>query len=197
MKLRLILGDQLNSCHSWFKEKNDDVIYCMFEMRQETDYVKHHIKKVAAFFLAMRNFAEELQGEGHRVKYFAINDSDNEQDLCANLLKLIDEFNITCFEYQIPDEYRLDEQLKSIVSSLTIDGQSYDTEHFLTRRNEVAEFFGDSQYLMERFYRYMRKKHNVLMDDGKPLGGTWNYDKENRKKLGRGHEKVEHLIFER
>ena len=48
--LRLILGDQLNSQHSWFQEKDDDVIYFMAEMRQETDYVAHHIQKVTAFF---------------------------------------------------------------------------------------------------------------------------------------------------
>lgn len=197
MVLRLILGDQLNRHHSWYEEKSDNVIYCLFEMRQETDYVKHHIKKVAAFFLAMRNFAEELKSAGHRVIYYTINDSENEQNLQANLLKLIEEFNVTRFEYQLPDEYRLDEQLKSIASSLGVDTEVFDTEHFLTERGEVADFFGDSQYLMERFYRYMRKKHNVLMDDDRPLGGTWNYDKENRKKLARNHEKVQHLAFRR
>ena len=44
-KLRLILGDQLNANHSWFQEVNPDTIYCFFEMRQETDYVQHHIQK--------------------------------------------------------------------------------------------------------------------------------------------------------
>ena len=54
-KLRLILGDQLNERHSWFQENDENVLYCMFEMRQETDYVKHHIQKVTGFFVAMRN----------------------------------------------------------------------------------------------------------------------------------------------
>lgn len=49
--LRLILGDQLNERHSWFSEVNKDVIYVMIEMRQETDYVIHHIQKVTAFSL--------------------------------------------------------------------------------------------------------------------------------------------------
>ena len=50
MEVRLILGDQLNSEHSWFEQVNSDVIYVMFEMCQETNYVKHHIQKVVAFF---------------------------------------------------------------------------------------------------------------------------------------------------
>ena len=78
--LRLILGDQLNSNHSWFQTKDDTVLYLMAEVRQETDYVKHHIQKVTAFFLAMRNFAEKLQQNGHQVRYYKISDSDNLND---------------------------------------------------------------------------------------------------------------------
>ena len=39
-------------------------------------------------------------------------------------------------------------------------------------------------YLMETFYRYMRKKHKVLIvDEDKPLHGKWNFDEDNRQKL--------------
>ena len=47
--LRLILGDQLNHNHSWFQNPQKGVHYLMMEMRQETDYVTHHIQKVCAF----------------------------------------------------------------------------------------------------------------------------------------------------
>lgn len=73
-KLRLLLGDQLNINHSWFEKVDDDVTYCLFEMRQETDYVTHHVQKIIAFFLAMRNFAEELKSDGHEVVYFKLDD---------------------------------------------------------------------------------------------------------------------------
>jgi len=48
--LRLLLGDQLNLQHSWFDEVNPNVMYVMAEMRQETDYVKHHIRKSGGVF---------------------------------------------------------------------------------------------------------------------------------------------------
>ena len=67
--LRLILGDQLNIKHSWFEEQSDEVLYVMMEMRQETDYVMHHIQKVIAFFIAMRNFSDVLRDQGHKVRY--------------------------------------------------------------------------------------------------------------------------------
>ncbi len=56
MELRLILGDQLNAGHSWFRTPDPAVCYLMAELRQETDYCRHHRQKVLAFFAAMRAF---------------------------------------------------------------------------------------------------------------------------------------------
>jgi deoxyribodipyrimidine photolyase-related protein len=51
--LRLILGDQLNSNHSWYQTKDNSVTYVLMEIRSETDYATHHIQKIAGFFSAM------------------------------------------------------------------------------------------------------------------------------------------------
>ena len=66
MKLRLILGDQLNLDHSWYKVKDQNTIYVIYELRQETDYILHHIQKIVAFFSAMRAFAKALKSLGHQ-----------------------------------------------------------------------------------------------------------------------------------
>ena len=182
-KLRLILGDQLNANHSWFQEENPDTIYCFFEMRQETDYVQHHIQKVVGFFSAMRSFSSELAAKNHTVIYYKINDQRNKQDLVKNLLQIIQEEKIVRFEYQFPDEYRLDKQLTEFCKTISIKNTVFDTEHFYTDRSELKNFYeGKKLYVMENFYRYMRKKHHVLMEGTKPEGGEWNYDKSNRKK---------------
>ncbi len=141
--LRLLLGDQLNQKHSWFDDVNDDVTYLMAEMRQETDYVKHHIQKVVAFFLSMRNFSEELSEKGHRFIYLKINDKDNPQELEKIIKKYLDETKAEKFEYQLPDEYRLDEQLKSICKNLSIGSEAFDSEHFYTTRYELKNFFSE------------------------------------------------------
>ncbi|CAI8345404.1 MAG: (6-4) photolyase [Polaribacter sejongensis] len=182
-KLRLILGDQLNTQHSWFSKTDKEVIYCLFEMRQETDYVTHHIQKVVGFFAAMRNFSEELEAANHTVIYFNINDTKNTQNLIENISLLIAENNIEKFEYLAPDEYRLEKQLKDFSTSLQIESAVFSTEHFYTEREDLATFFkGKKQFLMEHFYRNMRKKHQILMVDKQPEGGKWNYDASNRKK---------------
>ncbi len=182
--LRLILGDQLNSQHSWFTNTDPDVSYLMMEMRQETDYVNHHIQKVVGFFLAMRHFAKELKQQGHRVIYFLLDDPDNQQSLAAQLPLLIENEGLTRFEYQIPDEFRLDQLLQSTCASLGIPCQAVDTEHFLTSREFLNDFFkGKKTFLMETFYREMRKKYQVLMDGKEPITGQWNYDQDNRQSL--------------
>jgi deoxyribodipyrimidine photolyase-related protein len=182
--LRLILGDQLNSQHSWFAHTDPSVSYLMMEMRQETDYVNHHIQKVVGFFLAMRNFAEDLRKQGHRVIYLRLDDPDNQQSLAAQLPLLIKKEGISRFDYQLPDEYRLDQLLRSTCDNLNIPCQAVDTEHFLTSREFLKDFFnGKKTYLMETFYREMRKKYRVLMDGKEPISGQWNYDQDNRQAL--------------
>src|SRR6476661_3488756 len=153
--LRLILGDQLNISHSWFNSISADVIYVLMEVMQEQTYVKHHIQKVVGFFANMRHFAAQLQTLGHCVVYISLDDPDNKQSFKENIHQLKQKLDIDTFEYQLPDEYRLDEDLKDVVASLAIQTQVYDTEHFLTKRNDIKEFFeGKKQYLMETFYRH-------------------------------------------
>lgn len=182
-KLRLILGDQLNIEHSWFQECDKDTIYLLAEMRQETDYVKHHIQKVVAFFMSMRNFYTAVKANGHQAVYFQITDAENPQDLEKLIAVCIEKYNTEKFEYQLPDEYRLDQQLKTICSNLKIESEAFDSEHFYTTRHELSDFFeGKKLLLMENFYRSMRKKHHVLMDGAIPEGNQWNFDADNRKK---------------
>ena len=75
--LRLILGDQLDPQHDWFAHCDPGVVYVLMEVRQETDYVRHHAQKLIAVFAAMRDFARRLRAAGHRVDYLAIDDPDN------------------------------------------------------------------------------------------------------------------------
>jgi len=195
--LRLILGDQLNSAHSWFKRPDDRVNYVIMEIRQETDYVKHHIQKVAAFFAAMRAFSDHLRRQGHRATYLRLDDPGNRQTIRDNVLQIIRSQGITRFEYLLPDEYRLDVQLHELSASLPVPCAADDTEHFLTHRRELKDMFaGKRRFLMESFYRRMRKRFDVLMEGEQPAGGDWNFDTANRRPYD-GHVPIPPpLVFE-
>ena len=179
--LRLILGDQLNYNHNWFKQKNNKVTYFIIELKQESEYVTHHIQKIIGFFASMFNFVEFLKKNGHDVIYIQINDAENKATLAENLHYQVQKNQFQKFEYLLPDEYRLDQQLKQISESLNIPFEAFDTEHFFTSRNELNDFFkGKKTYLLENFYRHLRKKHQVLMQGNDPIGNQWNFDSSNR-----------------
>jgi len=182
--LRLILGDQLNSEHSWFRQVDPNVTYLMMECRSETDYTTHHIQKVMAFFGAMRAFADQLQQQGHHLLYYRLDDPANAQDFETKIRSLIEAEGFQRFEYLLPDEYRLDERLARLGEDVSVPVKAYDTEHFLTDRYDVQSFFkGKKTYLMESFYRSMRKKWDVLMTaDNQPVGERWNFDIDNRNR---------------
>lgn len=182
--LRLILGDQLNASHSWFREKNSHCIYLIAELKQETGYVRHHVQKVCAFFLAMQAFAAALEKVGHRVIYLTLDDTADCTSLPQLLDRVIAEQAIGSFEFQRPDEYRLLEQLRHYAADLDLPSREVDTEHFLLPFDELAkEFKADTAHRMEAFYRRMRKRHDILLENGEPVGGQWNFDKENRESL--------------
>jgi deoxyribodipyrimidine photolyase-related protein len=180
--IRFVLGDQLNLQHPWFTKPEPSALVVLMEMRQETDYVVHHIQKVVAFFGAMRAFAEELSNSGHRVEYLRINDPRNRQNLVENLKWLAAEHGATRLELQEPDEYRLDVLYKSLEKTLGIAVSITGTHHFITSRYSLSERFPKAkQFRQEVLYRQLRVETGVLMDGKEPVGGNWNYDADNRK----------------
>lgn len=181
--LRLILGDQLNSEHSWFEQVDERVLYLIAELRQENTYVKHHIQKSCAFFAAMEHFARQKQSEGHQVLHLTLDDTAQFSDLAALIQHYVRAVGATKFEYQRPDEYRLLEQLANLKLNEAVMN-CVDTEHFLLPFAEIEQQFPPGKHiLMEHFYRRMRKRFEILMQEGKPEGGQWNYDASNRNKL--------------
>lgn len=188
--LRLILGDQLNIQHPWFAELRPDVTYLMMEVRSETDYVRHHIQKVCAFFLAMRKFAQLLRDKGHEVLYYTLDDPQNKATFTEKISQLIADQGFEHFAYQLPDEYRLDQLLSKFAEDLNIATEVVDTHHFFTGRGDLAQFFkGKKTFILESFYRDLRKKYGYLMEGEEPATGRWNYDEENRKKF-KGKEAI-------
>lgn len=197
--LRLVMGDQLNASHTWYREKDENVLYVIAELHQETNYVKHHIQKVAAFFLSMQAFANALQSAGHQVLHLTLKETTHYAGLPDLIIQLCARYRIEHFEYQRPDEYRLKTQLES----LTFQAQSttyacVDTEHFILPFEEISNYFKEGKATrLEGFYRKMRQRHNIMMEDDQPLGGQWNFDADNRNKLKKSDlgEIPEPLIF--
>lgn len=178
--LRLILGDQLDLRHPWF-EGDADAVYVLVESRAMNAAFPQQVRRLLGFLAAMRRFAADLGATGRRVRYFKLNDADNPGDFEGALDVARRETGAGVFEWQEPDDWALDARLDAYAATYA-DSRRHSRHHFLDTKDGVAKFFGPRRRLMESYYRDIRKRHGLLMTpDGKPVGGAWNYDAENRR----------------
>lgn len=181
--LRFILGDQLSHQISSLSncDKSQDIIF-MCEVHEEATYVKHHKKKIAFLFSAMRHFAQSLRNDGYQVDYVTLDDAENIHSFTQELKRAVARHDINNVVITSPSEYRVLEAVKAWKTELSIDTEICEDDRFLCSEGWFKAWAKDRKQLrMEYFYREMRKKHNILISNDKPEGGEWNYDAENRK----------------
>lgn len=123
------------------------------------------------FFLisSARHFAEELRQVGFAVEYIK---APTTIDGLRKARSIHGEIPIICAE---PSSHRQFQALSDFGVSFI------ESDFFLTPRADFRAW-AESQksYLMENFYRKQRVRLNLLMDGNDPVGGAWNFDKENR-----------------
>lgn len=181
--LILVLGDQLSPALSSLKagDRQSDVVL-LAEVATEARYVKHHKKKIAFLFSAMRHFAEELREDGWKVEYVRLDDPQNTGSLGGVVVRFSDRWNPARVLVTEAGEWRLHEEMRRWSDALGRPVDILPDDRFLSSRAEFAAWAdGRKQLRMEYFYREMRRKTGLLMEGDKPLGGKWNYDAENRK----------------
>lgn len=181
--LRLILADQLTHDISSLRgmdPKNDIILMC--EVANEATYVKHHKKKIAFLFSAMRHFAQELRNLGYNVRYIKLDENDNSGSFSGEVNLAIDTHSIDKIVATFPGEYRVLQEMNSWQEKFGLPVELREDDRFLCSPDEFEKWTRNRKQLrMEYFYREMRQKYSILMNGSEPEGGKWNYDSENRK----------------
>jgi len=183
--LTIIIGDQLSFDLASLKaiERGKDHVL-MAELPDEAQYVPHHLKKIVLIFSAMRHFARNLRDSGHCVHYHCF-------DPAGAIRSFSDAVSAHCKRHEIdeilltrPGEWRVFDEFNTLEKSLGIPVRMLEDDRFVSTPEDFAEWAGNRKRLrMEFFYRLMRKRTGLLMDDhGEPEGGQWNFDADNRKK---------------
>jgi deoxyribodipyrimidine photolyase-related protein len=181
--LVIVLGDQLDSTSAAFDgfDKKRDAVLQM-EVRHEASYVPQHKLRLAYFFASMRHFNEELRASGFRTFYVRIDDPANSGSLEGEIRRFQAALSPEACIVLEPGDWRVADTL----AKLERPPEQRADRHFLCSRDEFDAFSASHpKPLMETFYRFMRKKLKVLLDErGHPVGGAWNFDAENRKSFG-------------
>ena len=183
--LRLVLGDQLSPQLSSLRDAAEDDLILIAEVTEEATYVRHHKKKIAFLFAAMRHFAEELRRAGHRVRYVKLDDPANAGSLRGEVARALEEEpGLARVIVTKPGEWRLLQDMERWRDLFSVPVELREDTRFIMPLAAFADWAkGRKQLRMEYFYREVRRQTGLLMDGDQPAGGQWNYDTENRKRL--------------
>jgi deoxyribodipyrimidine photolyase-related protein len=130
----------------------------------------------------MKFYEEYLNANNYEVRFIETHDERNDvRILIASLAK---QGVLKIHMAEVADTWllkRVSESCRTHKVELVI----YPTPSFLTTRDEVAAYFNKHKtYFQTDFYKYRRKQQKLLLEkDGKPFGGKWTYDAENRLKF--------------
>lgn len=178
--LHFVLGDQLSDrvkAFAGFDAERDVIVMAEVDGEQ---IGPSHKTRTAVFLSAMRHFALEQQSKGRRVRYVKASDARNEHSLGGELAQAIAILKPERVILTQPGDWRVLRDCEQAAGATPLD--IVEDDHFITSLDDFSDWAeGKKSLVMETFYRQQRKRLNILMDKGKPVGGEWNYDKDNRK----------------
>ena len=188
--LVLVLGDQLDRRSAAFDgfDRACDRVW-MAEVAEESTHVWTHQARIAVFLAAMRHFRVGLEAERIEVDYTELTPrpaAAEPESLAAALAKSLarDRKAQRLPEKLLvvePGEWRVQAALVAAAREAGIPLEIRPDRHFYCSRDDFAAHAkGRKQLRLEYFYRPLRERHSILMDDGEPAGGRWNFDAENR-----------------
>ena len=159
----LVLGDQLSHANPAL-EGADRVL--MIESRAALARLRHHRQRRQLVLSAMRHFAAELRARGIDVV------ERRGEDTFGPALRAYPD--VVCAE---PNGAAIRRRLSRHGVRFVPSGQ------FLTAPADFAAWArGRRRIVMEDFYRAQRRRFGLLLEpDGKPSGGRWNFDRDNRR----------------
>ena len=176
--------DQLNAKYGALKKANpkEDLIVMVESARMVSSEFG---SKVRLYFLlsSAAHFVKSLEADSFTVIY---QKAATTVDGLKEVLKKYPNLPITA---ATPSSFRLKQSLTDFGVRLL------ENDFFLTPRALFDQWAGGQKsYLMESFYRSQRLRLSILVEDGKPVGGTWNFDKDNRSPLPKGYKFPPYLV---
>ncbi len=149
-------------------------------------YVRHHKQKIVFFLAAMRHYAEGLRSAGFRVDYHHLDGGETQNDSYEDKLdRFVKRHRLRrLMMFEVEDKF-FEARLVAFANRNKLDLQFLPSPMFLTPR-DLAQLYMSQQRKprLAHFYRWQRQNLHILVNDaGKPQGGKWSFDADNRKPL--------------
>ncbi|HEU4606913.1 MAG TPA: cryptochrome/photolyase family protein [Chitinophagaceae bacterium] len=145
---------------------------------------RFHCQKLMMQRAAMRFYADWLKGHSYQVHY--VESGSDESDI-RKLLPSIARKGVRELHFSDPCDDWLMKRISKGCMQHGITFKCYPSPGFLNSAEALSPYLdGRTKYFQTEFYIWQRKQRKLLLSNGKPLGGQWSYDAENRKKLPKG-----------
>lgn len=182
----VILGSQLVPKHPAIR-RHPDAKILMIEADDVCRKYRYHKHKLMLTLASMREYADSFTNS--RVRYVKYKPDTVYKDI---LQKELVKLSATKIIWMHTSDRGPNRMLQKMAKDLSCETLVYKNKMFLTSTKEFGNWL-ESQTaktpLMETFYRWQRRRLNILVDKNeKPIGGIWNYDHDNRKPLPKNHD---------
>ena len=183
MRLIWILGDQLLPAHPLLPSPATDLLVGLIESSPRGSHLRYHQQKLTLLYSAMRHYAADLKKQKFATLYHHLTDTPAGADYATILFHWIQKHKIREIHLLDPNEYDTLHSLPALSKKLGVPIHRHASPQFLVPRAEFATWAeGKKHLLMETHYRRLRTERNILLDaKGKPEGGDWNLDDQNRR----------------
>jgi deoxyribodipyrimidine photolyase-related protein len=146
-----------------------------------------HAQKLVLHRASGRHFVQRLRDAGFDVDVL---ETDAVRPSGARLAEHLAALRPDALTVVDPVDDWVLRDLRHSVADAGVDLRPQDVEEspgFLTSRPELVGWFDGHRARMQTFYQWQRRRLDLLLDGGQPVGGRWSFDTDNRKKLPRGH----------
>jgi len=146
---------------------------------------KFHKQKIAFHRAGMKFYESFLDKKAKSIEY--IDAAQDESDI-RKLIPHLKNEGVTEIHYIDPVDDWLESRIEETCRESKIKTVKYNNPKFLNSTEDIDEYFRDrKRYFQTDFYIDQRKRRGLLLDGkGKPTGGKWSFDSENRKKYPSG-----------
>ncbi len=147
--------------------------------------LKHHKHKLVLLISALRHWKKILEDDFTNIIHIKIT-KDRDIDLMHELETLHKKLEFNLLHVTQPSDHGILTQLMFFRSKHNVELKIHPDTKFIDSIEGFSEWSADKKSLVqEYYYRWLRKRYNLLMEGNKPLGGKWNFDKDNQKSISK------------
>ena len=181
----LIFPDELSANNKVLSAiKNSDPLL-LYEPCDSFYQLKHHKHKLVLLISGLRHWKKELEKDFQNIIHIKIT-KDRNKDLMHELETMHKKIEFNVLHLTQPSDHGILTQLMFFGSTHNVELKIYPDTKFIDSIDGFSEWSKDKKSLVqEYYYRWLRKKYNLLMSGNKPLGDKWNFDKENQKSISK------------